>query len=114
MTLRSLLPAACVLLWPGLAAAQPAAKIDFNRDVRPILSNKCFACHGPDSAARKAKLRLDTKLGAFAPLRDGSFAIVPGKYTLHQTFVIATTHYKNLRLTKDLSCEFAPDPAREP
>ncbi len=65
---------------PRLAAAevaQPAA-IDFARQIRPILSDNCFSCHGPDEQARKSKLRLDTKDGAFAAGKSGEIAIVPG------------------------------------
>ena len=47
-----------------------AAKVDFNRDIRPILSENCFQCHGPDAAKRKAGLRLDTRDGA-TQLNDG-------------------------------------------
>src|ERR1051325_10794408 len=58
-------------------AATPS--IDFNRDVRPILTENCLACHGPDAAHRKAKLRLDLAESAMAPREDSGPAIVPGK-----------------------------------
>jgi hypothetical protein len=55
--------------------------VDFNRDIRPILSNNCYKCHGPDAAERKGGkdgLRLDTPAGAYQDL-GGYAAIVPGK-----------------------------------
>src|SRR4051794_24044562 len=63
------------------AGDTPARPIDFNREVRPILSNHCFACHGPDAKKRKGvsrPFRLDTEQGAFADL-GGYAAVVPGK-----------------------------------
>ncbi len=65
-------------LAPLAGDAKPRS-INFARDVRPILSDNCFACHGPDDKARKAGLRLDTKEGAFAKLTSGGLAIAPGK-----------------------------------
>jgi mono/diheme cytochrome c family protein len=57
------------------AEAPPKPAIDFTRQIRPILAENCFACHGPDDKARKAKMRLDTKEGAFGH----AGLIVPGK-----------------------------------
>ncbi len=56
-------------------------KISYNFHVRPILSDKCFSCHGPDANKRKAEFRLDIEEFAFAPLKEtkGAFAIVKGK-----------------------------------
>jgi hypothetical protein len=67
-----------VLLLTAQAVAAPGEKIEFNRDVRPILSDKCFRCHGPDASARKAELRLDQRENALAA-HDSGRAIVPGK-----------------------------------
>ena len=55
-----------------------AAPVVFNRDVRPVLSDRCFACHGPDAANRKTKLRLDIEDGAKTDLGAGRRGIVPG------------------------------------
>jgi len=56
-------------------------KVSFNFHIRPILSDKCFKCHGPDANKRQAQFRLDIADSAFAPLKEtkGAFAIVPGK-----------------------------------
>ncbi len=65
---------------PTSAADQPAAgKISFDRDVRPILSNHCWKCHGPDAKERKAGLRLDQLDSATKPAESGKSAIIPNK-----------------------------------
>ncbi|MBI4556770.1 MAG: DUF1553 domain-containing protein [Candidatus Hydrogenedentes bacterium] len=65
-------------------------KISFNKHVRPILAENCFQCHGPDSAARKADLRLDVRDVALAE-RDGKRAIVPGD-SAHSQVIARVTH----------------------
>jgi hypothetical protein len=64
--------------WKPAAAGGPDA-LDYNRAVRPILSNNCFKCHGPDEAERKAGLRLDLRESALVSEYGGKKVVVPGK-----------------------------------
>lgn len=71
-------PALATLLAASCVAAMTEEKIDFNRQIRPLLSNSCVACHGPDAEERNADLGLDTFEGAAEDLGDYA-ALVPGK-----------------------------------
>ncbi len=73
-----LLIAPLTVILAGTVETGAVEGIQFNRDVRPILSANCFSCHGPDKKARKAKLRLDTREGALFDL-GGYRALEPGK-----------------------------------
>ena len=62
-----------------LAVSAAAAPLRYNRDVRPVLSDNCFHCHGPDAKHREAGLRLDIREDALKPAKSEKFAIVPGQ-----------------------------------
>ncbi len=90
---------AFLLLLP--AAVRADAPVEFNRDVRPILSEACFRCHGFDAKARKAKLRLDVPEGAFAQ-RKGIVPIKPGDSRGSEVWT---------RITSDDPTEVMPPPS---
>jgi hypothetical protein len=81
-----LMAVACLLKFsprqPVMAVSRQSAatqrRIDFNRDIRPILAGKCWLCHGPEAPNKKLKLRLDSEASALADLGGGRRAIVPG------------------------------------
>lgn len=61
------------------AAAESPSRVQFNRDIRPVLSDNCFACHGPDTKKLKGGLRLDLRDQAIKPAKSGEIAIVPNQ-----------------------------------
>jgi hypothetical protein len=91
MTQRMILTTLLALLISGLTA-RAADKVDFNREIRPLLSSKCFQCHGPDEKARKSKLRLDLHEFATKPAKSGEIPIVPGKPDQSELVKRISTH----------------------
>ena len=79
----------------GIASAED--QIDFNREIRPLLSANCFACHGPDEAERAADLRLDTQSGSREDL-GGYAAIVPGDLENSEVMARLTSDDEDLRM----------------
>ena len=79
----------------GLCSASAEDGLLFNRDIRPLLSEYCFACHGPDEHERKAKMRLDTRDGGAFEKRDGITAIIPGNPDESELMFRLTTEDKD-------------------
>ena len=75
-----------------------AQKVDFNREVRPILAKNCFACHGQDEAKRAKGLRLDRRESAVKPLKSGETAIVPGDPESSELIARITEEDETLRM----------------
>ena len=69
----------CFWAVTGAVAHAADAPVDFNHDIRPILSNRCWKCHGPDGNERQAGLRMDSREGLSAKLESGKIAVVAGK-----------------------------------
>ena len=89
-----------LLLWSLLASPLAAAEqpLEFNRDIRPILSDRCFACHGPDAGNRKSLLRLDSEAEAKKDLGKGRRGIMPGQPDQSGVFLRVSSANKALRM----------------
>ena len=86
----------CLAIAPAVPADPPT--IDFNRDIRPIFSDKCFTCHGPDAATRKTKMRLDIESNAKIELRGGRRSIVPGDPDASEIYRRVSSDNKTVRM----------------
>ncbi len=93
-------------LWTMSVLSASDEVVQFNQDVRPILANHCYHCHGPDSQARKGGLRLDVREHAIAASDSGNFAIVPGD--------VQSSHLIERILSEDLSVTMPPSEIQKP
>jgi hypothetical protein len=90
----------------SLIETEAAEEIRFNRDVRPLLSEHCFQCHGFDANTRKSSLRLDLREEALKPAKSGAIPLVPGKPEASELFRRITT--------SDLDAQMPPAPEHAP
>jgi hypothetical protein len=89
------LPVTSCLLVTQIIAADDASVPGYNRDIRPILADRCFACHGPDSGTRQAELRFDTPDGAHES------AIVPGDAAASEIIARVTSEDPDVRMPRN-------------
>ena len=101
--MKSLLSAFTIFLAPLVAVAEesPATKINFARDIQPILADTCFACHGPDEKTREAGLRLDERAATTNAVESGAIPIVPGKPTASELIRRINSHDASERMPPD-------------
>jgi hypothetical protein len=89
--------------------ADESGRVDFNFQIRPLLSDRCFRCHGPDAGARKAKLRLDTLDGSRKELDDGWAVVKPGNLDRSEMIRrIYATNEDDLMPPPDSNLKLAP------
>lgn len=90
----------CLLLCGPMLPLAGAERLSFNRDIRPILSDRCFLCHGPDAANREADLRLDSAEEAYKALEfgAGSHVINPGDPSQSEVYLRITSEDPELRM----------------
>src|SRR5262245_1827395 len=96
---------------PATTAAALPTTIEFNRDIRPILSDKCFQCHGPGT--QQATLRFDLEEGAKHELRGGRFAVVPGDSANSQLIRRITATDPSVRMPRSQSGRAPGEPLSE-
>ncbi|MDG2382307.1 MAG: DUF1553 domain-containing protein [Pirellulaceae bacterium] len=108
---RALLSSCLLVILPASLVAQRSADevVDFNDDVRPILQERCFRCHGPDAATREAGLRLDQREGALAELESGLRAIVPADLNNSELLSRISSLDEDLRMPPEGSGESLAD-----
>src|SRR5204863_3222924 len=93
----------------GIPPSEPLpSTIEFNRDIRPILSDKCFQCHGP--ALQSATVRFDLEDGAKHALNGGRFAIVPGNPASSQMIKRITASDPAVRMPRSQGGAAAGEP----
>ncbi len=87
-----------ILFSVGNCPSGLSATVEFNRDIRPIFSDRCFTCHGPDAATRKTKMRLDMESTAKIELRGGRRSIVPGDPDASEIYRRISSDNKTVRM----------------
>lgn len=100
----------CFLLFIVCLPIEAEDRVNFNRDVLPLLSNHCFRCHGPDAESREAGLRLDRAQSALEELDSGDQAVVPGNVEASELMARITSDDEDLRMPPaDIGPPLKPD-----